>query len=332
MTTNCNQAIDFGECLSFPPQPPPKKARVEIDAQEEFEEQIRKCEAMDDSGDCLPLPSSPPPTISRVETKADELAEACRKCNEEFKKSEGFDIQTFPDASKLLKSVQKVLFDLKHIPTDIVDMFLYYKFGCIFSLNYAIYKENQKQKKKITFDKIIKSNTQKGYVYFTTFMAKDEVTGASKIYQTQVCSSIMDGENDVEIFRERADQALQPGEDAQGVDIEVFPNLPAPADPPRLVNLDIYALGEDVYYLTLCYMSIRFALNEMDQKENTMRTILKVIKSAYGADLLFRTTFMAEDIHTKECKTYEIEVFFNLKNGELELQKFKESSSIPNSN
>ncbi|VFQ98893.1 unnamed protein product [Cuscuta campestris] len=161
----------------------------------------------------------------------------------------------------------KVPFDLEEIYSADFCTELFYKFGCIFSLKYAIFKENQKQKKKLVLDKIIKSNYESGDLYYTTFLAKDLDTGETKIYQTKVWFHLINAETEVLIFRERADQALQPGEDTQGVDMEIFPNLPAPGDALRSANLDINARGEDSYYRCLCYLSIRFALRTMDERE-----------------------------------------------------------------
>ncbi|VFQ96620.1 unnamed protein product [Cuscuta campestris] len=218
----------------------------------------------------------------------------------------------------------KVPFDLEEIYSADFCTELFCKFGCIFSLKYAIFKENQKQKKKLVLDKIIKSNYESGDLYYTTFLAKDLDTGETKIYQTKVWFHLLNAETEVLIFRERADQALQPGEDTQGVDMEIFPNLPAPGDALRSANLDINARGEDSYYRCLCYLSIKFALRTMDERENKDRLLWEVTEGFYGADLSFHTTFIVRDMDMDdEDKTYKIEVHFNTMSGELELRRFE---------
>ncbi|VFR03257.1 unnamed protein product [Cuscuta campestris] len=142
--------------------------------------------------------SESPPKKSRVEIKADEIEETNNKFKEEFTKSEGFDIQTFPGNYKCHVGVLKVEFDLKYLYT-----LLYYIFGCIFSLNYAISKENEKQNKSITLEKVIKSNYRSSDVFLTTFLAKYQNTGESKIYQAEVWFCSDDGEIEVSILRER---------------------------------------------------------------------------------------------------------------------------------
>ncbi|VFR03297.1 unnamed protein product [Cuscuta campestris] len=106
------EAIDFGECLSIPQPPPPKKARVEIQAEEACDE-FTKSEAID-FVECLP------PIKSRAEIEADEFEEACVKFFEEISISDGFDIETFPDPSRILcGGMVKVVFDLEHLCSQV---------------------------------------------------------------------------------------------------------------------------------------------------------------------------------------------------------------------